>query len=96
MSTIEARIYDANRAREVLDNEAFQTAFTDIEKELNKRWLDLPSTDETSKARDRLHLSITMLHKVRNALTTSLETGKLAMLDLQHKRSIADKIRGVL
>lgn len=89
------RIYNGNRAKEVLENEAFIQAFTDIEKELQQRWLDLPSTDETAKARDRLHLSITLLHKVRAALQTTLETGKLARLDLEHKKTLAERARGI-
>lgn len=96
MATIEERIYDGNRAREVLENEAFQQAFADIDAELMQRWRDLSSTEETRTARDRLHLSLTLLAKVRNCLTTTLETGKLAMAELEHRRSTAERAKDAI
>lgn len=92
MKTLEQRMYHGDRAREVLDNEAFQAVFTDIEQELTKAWKTSPQRD--ADARERIHLALTMLNKVKACLHTTLDTGKLATLDLQHKQSLADRAKG--
>lgn len=81
-STPEQRIYEASRAREVLDNEAFQQAFADIEKELTETWKSSPQRDV--EGRERLFVALTMLGKVKQTLQASLDAGKLALLTLQH------------
>ena len=92
MKTIEQRIYDGSRAREVLDNEAFQAAFADIRKDLIESWENIPSTSENAPARDRIHLSLTLLGKVKACIQQSLETGKLAHMDLEHRRTLAERL----
>lgn len=94
MSTIETRIYDANRAREVLENEAFNAAFADIEKEVFDRWQNSPSTE--TAARERLWIYQFLLKELKKNLTTRLETGKLAELDLKHRQSLADRAKSIL
>ncbi len=94
MITIESRIYDANRAKEVLENEAFQAAFADIEKEVFERWQNSPSTE--AAARERLWLYQFLLKELKKNLTTRLETGKLAELDLKHKQSLSDRAKKIL
>ena len=92
MKTIEQRIYDGSRAREVLDNEVFQAVFADIRKDLIESWENIPSTSENTPARDRIHLSLTLLGKVKACIQQSLETGKLAQMDLEHKRTLAERL----
>lgn len=94
MSTLESRIYDANRAREVLDNEAFNAAFADIEQEVFDRWQNSPSSE--TAARERLWIYQFLLKELKKNLTTRLETGKLAELDLKHKQTLADRARNIL
>lgn len=94
MATIEERIYAGDRAREVLENEAFAQVFTDIENEVTEEWKNSPARDEV--AREKLWIYLAMLRKVKAHLESSLETGRLAKIDLEHKRSLADRARAGL
>lgn len=89
---IEERVYNGNRAKEVLENEAFQQAFADIEEEVIKQWMDSPARD--SEGREKLFVYLHQLRKVKAHLTTTLETGKLAQLDLRHKQTLAESAKG--
>jgi hypothetical protein len=97
MSTLEQRLYDGDRAREVLENEVFQAVWADIEKDLIESWRNIPSSDGPRNshrdAREKLHLSLTLLGKVKACVQQTMETGKLAKLELEHKRSIAQRAR---
>ena len=90
MKTIEQRIYDANRAKEVLENEAFIAAFDDTEKEIIEQWTNSPARD--AEGREKLHAYLMLLRKVKAHLSYSLDTGKLAELDLNAKKSLAERI----
>lgn len=92
--TDEARLYRGTRAREVLENEEFDAAFNTIEQELTQAWKSSPQRDSTG--REHLFLALTMLSKVKASLTTTMETGKLALLELQHQKSIAEKAKAFL
>jgi hypothetical protein len=89
---LESRIYDGDRAREVLENAAFQQVFADVERDLIESWKNIPSTngplDDHVKARERIHLSLTLLGKVKACLESSMETGTLAKLELEHKNKV--------
>lgn len=91
MATLEKRLYKGDRAREVLENEVFQQVFTDIEQEWTEVWKKSPQRDV--EARERIHLAISMLAKVKACLQTTLETGTLAKLDLQHRQTLADRAK---
>lgn len=91
MATIEQRIYDGNRAKEILENEVFQGVFEAIEQELFEAWKQSPQRDEAG--REKLHQYQTMLTKVKTHLTSTFETGRLAELDLRHKQSLYDKAK---
>lgn len=90
--TLEKRIYDGNRAKEVLENEVFQQVWTDIEEELTQAWKTSPQRDE--EGRQRLFVAITMLAKVKSAIEATMESGKLALADLdyQQKKSLAQRL----
>lgn len=91
--TIEQRIYDGARAREVLENEAFLWAFESTEKELIEAWKNSPARDE--EGREKLYLMLQLLGKIKATLTNSMETGKLAQMELEHKRSLADRLKEI-
>lgn len=91
MATLEERIYSGNRAKECLENEAFQWAFDAVEQELKEAWKTSPARD--AEGREKIYLMLHMLGKVQAALTTTLETGKLATEELRHKQTIADRAK---
>ena len=91
MIPLETRLYNGDRAREVLENEAYIQAIADIESDLIESWKNIPSTSQTAAARDRIHLSLTLLGKLQACLQSTLETGKMAKLDLEHKRNLAQR-----
>lgn len=91
---LETRIYNGDRAREVLDNEAFLQAFTDTEQEVIKQWTESPARDV--EGREKLWQYLTLLRKIKTHLTTTLETGKLAKLELEHKNSLAQRLKAGL
>ena len=88
---LEQRIYNGDRAKEILENEVFQAVFEDIEKELYQAWKQSPQRD--AEGRERIHLALSMMGKVKASLTTTLETGKLAMLELEHRRTLAQRAK---
>ena len=88
--TPDERIYEANRAKDVLENEAFQKVFADIEAEIFKQWTESPARDEAG--REKLWMYLAMLKKVKSHLESSLESGRLAMLDIEHRKSIAERV----
>ena len=94
MTTLEQRLYLGDRAGEVLENEAFIAAFEAIEKDVIEQWSNSPARDEAG--RQSLWQYLQMARKFKANLQTTMETGKLAKLELQHKQTLADKARGWL
>lgn len=88
------RIYNGDRAKEVLDNEAFTAAFEAIEKEVIEQWTNSPARD--SEGREKCWAYLMLLRKVKADLVTTLTTGKLAQLDLRHQQSLKDRARSLL
>lgn len=85
------RIYNADRAKECLENEAFQQAFADIEQELIEQWKTSPARDED--ARQKLWLMLKMLEKLKLTLQASLDSGKLAVIEMEHRKSMAQRAK---
>lgn len=90
-TTTEHRIYLGNRAKEVLENEVFIQAFESIEKEVTEQWTNSPARD--SQGREKCWEYLMLLRKVRQNMVTTLETGKLAQIDLAHKRTLIEAAR---
>ena len=88
--TPEKRIYDGNRAREILENPLFDQVFTDIEAEIINQWKSSPARAEAD--REKLWTYLSMLQKVRQTIQTALETGKLEMMELEHKKTMLDRL----
>ena len=89
--TLEARLYDGNRAKEILDSEIFTGAFDAIEAEVIEQWTNSPARDQDG--RERLWSYLMLLRKVKTHLVTTMETGKLASLDLQHKQTLLQRVK---
>lgn len=94
MTTLEQRLYQGDRAKEVLENEAFIAAFEAIEKEVIDQWTNSPARDVDG--REKLWSYLHLLRKVRTQLQSTLETGTLAKLELQHRQSLSDRARGLI
>lgn len=86
------RIYNADQAKLVLDNEAFQQVFEDIKQEITEQWMQSPARDEAG--RQSLWQMLKMLEKVRLCLQASLDSGKLAAKELEYQESLAKKAKG--
>ena len=92
--TLNERIYNADQAKLVLDNEAFQRAFEDIKQELTEQWKTSPARDQDG--REKLWLMLKLLDKVHLCLQSSLDSGKLAAKELEYQESMAKKAKGWL
>lgn len=91
MTTLEQRAAIGSRAKEVLENECFIEAFDATEKELTEQWQNSPARD--AEGREKLWQYLMMLRKVKAHLVQTMETGKLAQIDLAHKQSQWEKAR---
>lgn len=85
------RIHDAARAREVLENEAFNAAFKEIEQEVLDKWKNSPARD--AEGREKLWTYLTLLTKVRMHLESKMQDGKQAELDLEYRRSLRQRVK---
>ena len=63
MTTLEQRLYEGDRAREVLENEAFIAAFDATEKEVIEQWTNSPARDV--EGREKLWQYLMILRKVK-------------------------------
>jgi hypothetical protein len=91
----EQRLYRGTRAREVIENEEFQEAFQRIEQDLIEAWRLSPSkpNPESVADRERIHLCLTVLGKVKACLEQTMETGLLAKKELEFKKSLSEKAK---
>jgi len=88
---INQQLHNGSRAREVLDNEQFHEAFEAIEKELIDAWKQSPQRDQ--EGRERIHQYLSLLAKVKSHLVSTMETGKLAELEVRHKQTLLERAR---
>ena len=91
---IEQRIYQADRAREVLENEAFIGAIADIKSEITDQWTKSPV--RASDDREKLWLMLSLVNKLEATLRMTFDSGKLAKLDLEHKRTMQQRLQDAL
>ena len=91
---IEQRIYNGNRAKEVLENEAFQWALNEIKQEIKNAWEKSPARD--SEGREKLWMMLSLANKLELSIKSMLETGKLAQLDLEHKRTLLERAKNAI
>lgn len=93
MSTLEERLYLGDRAREVIENEVFIDAFEQIQNEVIEQWTNSPARD--AEGRERLWTYLQMLKRLQAQLQQTMESGRLARLDLEHKRGLMERARGM-
>jgi len=92
--TIEQRIYQADRAKEVLENEAFQQVFADAKQEITEQWMKSPARDQ--EGREKLWLMLSLLNKIETMLQASLDSGKLAAVELEHRKTMLERAKGLV
>lgn len=85
---LEERMYDGELARQILDNKVFGAVLDDMEQELLQTWKF--STSEAE--RESLHKYLKTLEKFRERIQATLDKGKLAKLEIEHKRSLREKL----
>lgn len=83
MATPDQRIYDAAKAHEVLENEAYQRAFDDIRKEYTDAWMNSPARDQ--EGREKLYLMLQLTNKLQATLQGMLADGKQAQIQKEHE-----------
>lgn len=81
---LERDIEMAEKAKEVLSNEAYIAAFETIEREIVEQWKAAPARD--SEGRERLWLMQAMLTKLKASLESQIVGGKMASLEIQYLR----------
>lgn len=90
-TTLEQRLHGGSRAKEVLENEAYIAAFTAIERDIIEQWTNSPARDQAG--REKLWTCLKLLQKVQTQLQSTLETGRLAQLELQHQQGLRDRLK---
>lgn len=88
------RVYDADQARLVLENDQFQMAFEEIQKEIIDQWKQSPARDHTG--REHLWNLLMLSQKLEATLKGRLESGKLASLELERKRTMPQKVKELI
>lgn len=81
-------MYDGDLARQILENDVFQAVMSDMETELVDKWKSSSSAAE----RESLHKYLKMLELFKTRIVSTLEQGKLARLEIEHKRSLLEKL----
>jgi hypothetical protein len=79
------------RAKELLDNELIQGAFTSLEAAYTKAWR-MTTIDDVS-GREKLFLAINVVGKVRDHLISVMSNGTLATEELRRLAETAERAR---
>ena len=91
MATLDERMVQGGQAREILESPVFNEAFDAVEKEILDKWKNSPARDQ--EGREKLWLMLSMLQKAKQALVQTMESGKLASLDVAHQQTLKDRAR---
>ena len=91
---LEQRIFNGNRAREVLENEAYQQAFDDIKREIALQWETSPARD--AAGREELHKLLCLTNKLQSTLQSMLTTGKMAADELKRRQTLAERVKSAI
>lgn len=89
--TPEREIYLSNRAKEVLENDAYTAAFESIRQEILNQWNTSPARDVDG--RESLWLMNSLLTKLQLTLESTMQGGKVAAADLRHKQTLIQRAK---
>lgn len=93
MDALKQRGYDAARAKDVLENEQFQRSFEMIEAEVLQQWKSSPARD--AEGREKLWSYLQLMSKFKATLEATINSGRLAELDLQHRTALSEASKRV-
>ena len=91
---IAKRIWNGARAKEILDNEVFQSAWDEITEEITEQWKQSPARDP--EGREKLWTMLKLCEKLRQSFQTKLETGKLAEMERTRLQKLYDSAKSAL
>lgn len=84
----EADVLRTKRAQEVLENEIYAEAWTQIEQEIIRQWREARNPQD----REQLHQLLLMHGKAKTALESVMRSGRVAEAELARKQSRAEQI----
>ena len=87
--TPEQTIFYANRAKEVIDNEAYQMAFETINNEILTQWTNAPARD--TSGREDLWKLRSLLAKLQGTLEQMMQSGNLKAADLRFRQTMRER-----
>jgi hypothetical protein len=81
-------------AREVAENPVFREAIDGLRDQLRAEWEQSPARD--TEGRERLWLAVNLLSKIESHLSTVMQTGKMARLQLSQEQSKSERLKAWL
>ena len=90
---LETEVERARQAREITEHPLWAEAFDAYRKRLMDEWAASPARD--TDGREKLWLMVKTASAVERHLAEILETGKLASIKLEQKRSLLDRAKGM-
>lgn len=78
-------IQDGQEAERLLQHPLLTQAFELIEQDIQKQWLNSPARDV--EGREKLHLMVKMLHRLKFQLQSVVENGKIMQKTLEQSRA---------
>ena len=90
---LETEVERARQAREITEHPLWAEAFDAYRKRLMDEWAASPARD--TDGREKLWLMVKTASAVERHLAEMLETGKLASIQLEQKRSLLDRAKGM-
>jgi hypothetical protein len=79
----EQEVQRAQEAKRLLEHPLLIEAFASIEKEVIERWTQSPASD--APGREKLWLTLKLLHRLRTHLESLVSSGKLAEATLRER-----------
>lgn len=86
----EQMILRAREAETIINSEIYQQAWEQIESELMKQWSESKKHD--IKEREHVYMMISIKNQLKDALESTLNSGKLAASNLEYQKSLKERI----
>ena len=90
---LETEVERARQAREITEHPLWAEAFDAYRKRLMDEWAASPARD--TDGREKLWLMVKTASAVERHLAEMLETGKLASIQMEKKRSLLERAKGM-